>query len=85
MPEPIRDYIITGHTLGEMSRRGLDESTLRQVMINPEQRHNVRLGRDVLQARIEFGPELYLLRVFVDVERSPAEVVTVYRTSKIAK
>ena len=27
----------------------------------------------------------YLLRVFVDVDRTPAEVVTVYRTSKIEK
>lgn len=25
------------------------------------------------------------MRVFVDVDREPAEVVTVYRTSKIAK
>jgi hypothetical protein len=27
----------------------------------------------------------YLVRVFVDVDRQPAEVVTVYRTSKIYK
>jgi hypothetical protein len=27
----------------------------------------------------------YLVRVFVDVDRSPAEVVTAYRTSKIDK
>jgi hypothetical protein len=27
----------------------------------------------------------YLVRAFVDVDRSPAEVVTVYRTSRIAK
>ena len=27
----------------------------------------------------------YLLRVFVDVDRSPPEVVTVYRTSKMEK
>jgi hypothetical protein len=28
---------------------------------------------------------MYLVRVFVDVDRTPAEVVTVYRTSKMAK
>ena len=27
----------------------------------------------------------YLVRVFVDIDRDPAEVVTVYRTSKIDK
>ena len=27
----------------------------------------------------------YLVRVFVDIDREPAEVVTVYRTSKIGK
>ena len=27
----------------------------------------------------------YLVRVFVDVDRDPAEVVTVYQTSKIEK
>ncbi len=27
----------------------------------------------------------YLVRVFIDIDRSPAEVVTVYRTSKIEK
>jgi hypothetical protein len=28
---------------------------------------------------------MYLVRVFVDVDRDPAEVVTAYRTSKISK
>ena len=27
----------------------------------------------------------YLVRVFVDIDRDPAELVTVYRTSKIGK
>jgi hypothetical protein len=36
---------------------------------------------------MEFGepPGVSLLRVFVDVDRDPPEVVTVYRTSKIEK
>jgi hypothetical protein len=28
---------------------------------------------------------VYLVRVFVDVDREPPEVVTAYRTSKLAK
>jgi hypothetical protein len=30
-------------------------------------------------------PKEYLLRVFVDVDRNPAEVVTVYRKSQVSK
>ena len=85
MAEPILDYVITSHAVGEMNRRGINEATLRQVMGVPEQRRNLRPGRDVLQARIELSGKTYLLRAFVDVDRRPAEVVTVYRTSKIAK
>ncbi|MGB9889856.1 MAG: hypothetical protein ACPLTQ_09335 [Anaerolineae bacterium] len=41
----------------------------------------------VYQSRLQSGEPLrtYLLRVFVDLERFPPEVVTVYRTSKVAK
>jgi hypothetical protein len=83
--EPIHDYVITSHAAREMRRRGIGEATLHQVMAGPEQRHNLRLGRDVLQARVELEEKTYLLRAFVDVDRRPAEVVTIYRTSKIAK
>lgn len=39
----------------------------------------------LLQSRIqEFGSE-YLVRVFVNIDRKPAEVVTTYRTSKVLK
>ena len=30
-------------------------------------------------------PKIYLIRVFVDLDNDPAEVVTVYLTSKIKK
>ncbi len=83
--EPIHEYLITPNAAGEMRRRGIDEATLRQVMGAPEQRRNLRPGRDVLQARIELSGKTYLLRAFVDVDRVPPEVVTIYRTSKIAK
>lgn len=85
MPEPIREYLITAHAAQELQRRGLDENTVRRVLAGPEQRLSVRLGRDVLQSRVEIGGTRYLIRVFVDVDRVPAEVVTAYRTSRISK
>jgi len=47
----------------------------------------MRCGRrDVLlQSRIPLAGKTYLLRVFVDIDRDPAEIVTAYRTSRIAK
>jgi hypothetical protein len=69
----------------ELQRRGLDEAIVGQVLAAPEQREALRPGRDVLQSRLEMEGKRYLVRVFVDVDRSPAEVVTVYRTSKIDK
>jgi len=85
MAEPVCDFVITRHAAHEMQRRGLDEALVRAVLAAPEQREAVRAGRDVLQSRIEIQGRRFLVRVFVDVDRSPAEVVTAYRTTKITK
>jgi hypothetical protein len=52
-----------------------------------EQRFPVRDGRVVLQSRVTMGmpPKMYLVRVVVDIDRRPAEVVTVYRTTRVNK
>lgn len=56
-------------------------------MANPEQMEMVREGRAVYQAKLEMDepPKIYVLRVFVDIDRKPPYVVTVCRTSKIEK
>jgi hypothetical protein len=83
--EPIEHFRITEHALFEISRRHISEAVVRRVLEAPEQRYPARPGRDVLQTRIEVAGKTYLFRVFVDVDRRPAEVVTAYRTSRIAK
>jgi len=85
MAEPVVEYSISPHAALEMERRGVDEAIVGRVLAAPEQRESVRSGRDVLQSRIEVDKRTYLVRVFVDVDRRPAEVVTAYRTSKIEK
>lgn len=85
MPDSVEEYLITPHPGFEMQRRGIDEALLAQVLANPEQRDSVRPGRDVVQSRISVGERTYLIRIIVDVDRSPAEVVTAYRTSKLFK
>ena len=83
--EPILEFVITEHAAFEMRRRGIDEATLRSVLATPGQRSSVRAGRDVLESRMTFEDNEYVVRVFVDIDRTPAEVVTVYRTTKIRK
>ena len=85
MDEVLAGFVITPHGADEMRRRGIDASLVRQVLTAPAQRLAVRPGRVVLQSRFETEGKWYLIRVFVDVDREPAEIVTAYRTIKIDK
>jgi hypothetical protein len=84
---PITEYILTGHALFEMQRRHIAEAEIDRVLSAPEQTESVRPGRVVYQSRLDVGEpaRIFLLRVFVDVDRDPPEVVTAYRTSKLEK
>ena len=86
-PPAIAEYRITDHARQEMARRQISEADVAQVLSAPEQSEPAREGREIFQSRIKIGepPKTYLLRVFVDIEGKPPEVVTVYRTSKISK
>jgi hypothetical protein len=86
-PDPVTDYVITPHAVFEMGRRGLNEQIVRSVLSAPEQRLEVRRGRVVPQSRVPLGEpaRIYLIRVIVDIDRQPAEVVTAYRTSRVFK
>ena len=83
--EPITDYIISAHAAIEIKRRELSAETIDGVLKRPEQQVEVRAGRVVLQSRVQESGSEYLVRVFVDIDRNPAEVVTAYRTSKVLK
>lgn len=85
--EAVRRYVLTAHAISQAERRHVDLSTIRAVLAAPEQRLTVRRGRVVLQSRLRSAStaRVHLLRIVVDVDRSPAEVVTVYRTGNILK
>jgi len=85
--KPITKYHLTEHAKEQMARRQIGQDDVANVLSAPEQIETVRQGRVIYQSRIKAGkpPQRYLLRVFIDIEREPAEVVTVYRTSKIKK
>lgn len=81
------NYRLTDHAREEMARRLISENDIAAVLSNPEQIDAVRPGRVICQARVKSGdpPKNYLLRIFVDTDRQPVAVVTVYRTSKVKK
>lgn len=83
----ITNYRLTDHARLEMERRQITEAEVAQILAAPEQIREVRPGRVVCQSRVKLGApaRVYLLRGFVDVDRRPAQVVTVYRTSRIEK
>lgn len=83
----LEDYILTDHAQSEMQRRSLSLAMLEAALFAPEQRFVDRPGRCVYQSRWPdvVAGKIYLIRVFVDVERPIPEVVTVYRTSKVQK
>ena len=84
---PIKEYRLTDHARFEMKRRRITEAEIARVLSSPEQTETVWPGRAVFQSRMRFGESapIYLLRVFVDINRQPVEVVTAYRTSRIEK
>lgn len=83
----LEDYVLTDHAWAEMQRRGLSISVLEVALFAPEQCFVDRPGRCVYQSRWTdpTSGKVYLIRVFVDIERLIPEVVTVYRTSKVQK
>jgi hypothetical protein len=81
----LEEIVFSDHARFEMGRRGISEEEVSSVLRAPEQTEEQRPGRCVYQSRVVGLDKTYLLRVFVDVDRIPPEVVSAYRTSKIGK
>ena len=86
-PEPVQNYVFSDHALAEIARRGISKDEVVAVLAKPQQSESVRAGRTVYQSKLNPGDQLkeYVLRVFVDIDHNPPQIVTAYRTSKIEK
>ncbi|MFM7289893.1 MAG: DUF4258 domain-containing protein, partial [Planctomycetia bacterium] len=82
MRETMHAFHWTDHAIMEARRRGIAAQDVDVVLGSPGQKLAVRAGREVWHSILADG---YLLRVVIDVDQSPARIVTVYRTSKISK
>jgi len=82
----LRGAVLAPHALERMAVRRISEAAVRALLERPETVQEVRPGRVAVQGLFR-SPEggQYLLRVFVDIDRDPPRVATVYRTSKIEK
>jgi len=71
----------------EIKRRGINKEMVVASLAHPEQAKFVRTGRLVYQVKIDLEdpPKTYILRIFVDIDPHPPQVMTVYKTSKIEK
>lgn len=87
MSSSLQSFIIKDHALFQIGRRGITEEKVRDVLTEPGQIQEVRPGRWVYQVRHHAGdpPREFVLRVLVDLDRKPPEVVTAYRSSKVNK
>jgi len=80
MPE----FLISNHAREQMVARNLPIEVVMNVLTNPLQ-IMTEDGESVYQSIINFDDGKYLVRVFVNNEKEPNLVITVYRTSKIEK
>lgn len=81
MPE----FSISNHAKEQMELRQVSLEVVMSVLTNPQQILTEE-SKKIYQSIINFEKEgNYLVRVFVNAEKDPNNVITVYRTSKIEK
>lgn len=79
-------FILSHHARLEMARRQIPLSLLESVLQQPQQIVSEKRGRKAYQSQVDFGDgRIFLLRAIVEDDVDPANVITVYRTSKISK
>ncbi|MHB8472864.1 MAG: DUF4258 domain-containing protein [Gammaproteobacteria bacterium] len=80
------EFRISQHAATEMRRRGIAREVVMDVLQNPQQIVIGRVGRNIYQSRFVCSDgKTYLVRVVVADDQMPSAVITVYRTSKVAK
>jgi hypothetical protein len=79
-------FPLSAHASNELQRRSIPHHLLTLVLEQPEQIVVEHAGRKAYQSQLDFGGgRIFLLRAIVRDDLEPLFVVTVYRTSKIAK
>ena len=77
-------FAFSKHSLEQMKIRGISLEMVLAVLANPEQILEQE-NKKIFQSRIKEGENNWLLRIFVNSDKEPQIVITVYKTSKISK
>jgi hypothetical protein len=79
------NYELSDHVREEIARRRIPLAVVESVLANPQQKVPEHGAVLCYQSKMQISQKEYLVRVMVNETRTPAKVVTVYRTSKIRK
>ena len=73
------------HAIELMNLRGIPVEVVNTVLENPDKIIFDGIGQIIYQASVLLSGKNYLVRIFVNSEKTPNLVKTVYRTSKLSK
>jgi hypothetical protein len=79
------NYLYSQHALKQMELRDIPEEMVDRVLSKPDQtveKENLLVFQSIIK---DLHEQYFLIRVFVNVNKTPPLVVTVYKTSKIEK
>jgi hypothetical protein len=80
------EFRFTRHAGEEAKRRGIAMDTITEVMNHPLAIVDGYGSRKIYQGKIvDINGKQFLIRAVVDINTAPISIVTVYRTSKMAK
>ena len=81
------DLFFSRHACEQMTRRGINHETVLMVVFQPDQTivDNEEPTIVIYQSLIKEDNQMFLLRVFVNIDKQPNVIVTLYKTTKISK
>lgn len=80
------DFRLSQHAQEELQRRGIPRDFLNSILQDPQQILAEQDDKRAYQSQFRFpNGKTYLVRAIVADRVEPAVVVTIYRTSRIAK
>jgi len=81
------ELILSKHASEQMSRRGINYESVLKVVSQPDQIivDNEDPTTVIYQSLIEEDNRFFLLRVFINRDKQPNVIVTLYKTTKISK
>lgn len=72
------------HAKQDMIIRMIPERIVKEIILNPDQKFMEDIVVEVRQSIVNFD-RAFLVRVFININKVPPKVITVYRTSNIRK